>query len=76
VRRPAYPVLGRADERTDMGNRASEELIENMKKGQAPIVRAVKAQGEVINLSLPLNDFGKAYDGPSSEPEPIRGAVK
>jgi invasion protein IalB len=55
---------------------ASDELIGNMKKGQALIVQAVDAEGEVINLRLPLNDFGKAYDSPSSDPEAIRGPVK
>jgi invasion protein IalB len=53
---------------------ASEELIGNMKTGQALIVQAVNGQGEVMNLRLPLNDSGKAYDGAPSDA--IRGSVK
>jgi invasion protein IalB len=48
---------------------ASEELIDNMKKGQGLVVQAINRQGEAISLVLPLNDFGKAYDGPPTDPK-------
>jgi len=48
---------------------ASEELIGNMKKGQGLVVQGINNQGETISLALPLNDFGKAYDGPPTDPK-------
>jgi invasion protein IalB len=55
---------------------ANEELIGNMKKGQTLIVQAVNGQGQVISLRLPLNEFGKAYDGPPSYTDVLRGGIK
>ena len=37
-----------------------------MKRGQRLVVQAINGQGQGISLPLPLNDFGKAYDGPPS----------
>ena len=48
---------------------ASQELIGNMKKGQAIAVQGINSQGQAIALVLPLNDFGKTYDGPPTEPK-------
>jgi len=46
---------------------ASEELIADMKRGQRLVVQAINGQGQATSLALPLNDFGKAYDGPPSD---------
>lgn len=48
---------------------ASDELIGNMKKSERLVVQAINGQGQAVSLSLPLNDFGKAYDGPPSDPK-------
>jgi len=48
---------------------ASQELIGNMKKGQRIAVEGINSQGQTISLPLPLNGFGKAYDGPPTEPK-------
>jgi invasion protein IalB len=48
---------------------ASQELIGNMKKGQEIAVQGINSQGQAISLLLPLKDFGKAYDGPPTEPK-------
>jgi hypothetical protein len=48
---------------------ASQELIGNMKKGQGVAVQGINSQGQTISLPLPLNGFGKAYDGPPTEPK-------
>jgi invasion protein IalB len=48
---------------------ASRELIGNMKKGQGVAVQGINSQGQTISLPLPLNGFGKAYDGPPTEPK-------
>ena len=47
----------------------AEELIAKMKRGQRLVVQAINGQGQGISLPLPLNDFGKAYDGPPSDPK-------
>jgi invasion protein IalB len=55
---------------------ASQELIGNMKKGQGIAVQGINSQGQAISLLLPLNDFGKAYDGPPTEPKVFEAQQK
>lgn len=45
------------------------ELIANMKKGKGLYIQAIKATGQPITVPLPLADFGKAYDGPPTDPK-------
>jgi len=47
---------------------ASAELIGKLKKGQGLVVQGINSQGQPISLVLPLTDFGKAYDGPPTDP--------
>jgi invasion protein IalB len=48
---------------------ASAELIGKLKKGQGLVVQGINSQGQPISLVLPLSDFGKAYDGPPTDPK-------
>jgi invasion protein IalB len=48
---------------------ASAELIAKLKKGQGLVVQGINSQGQPISLVLPLTDFGKAYDGPPTDPK-------
>ena len=48
---------------------ASGELIGKLKKGQGLAVQGMNSQGQVITLVLPLSDFGKAYEGPPTDPK-------
>ncbi len=48
---------------------ASAELIGKLKKGQGLVVQGINSQGQPISLVLPLTDFGKAYDGPPTDPK-------
>jgi invasion protein IalB len=48
---------------------ASGELIGKLKKGQGLAVQGMNSQGQPITLVLPLSDFGKAYDGPPTDPK-------
>ncbi len=48
---------------------ASVELIGKLKKGQGLVVQGINSQGQPISLVLPLSDFGKAYDGPPTDPK-------
>jgi invasion protein IalB len=48
---------------------ASSELIGRLKKGQGLVVQGKNSQLQPITLVLPLTDFGKAYDGPPTDPK-------
>jgi invasion protein IalB len=48
---------------------ASVDLIGKMKKGQGLVIQAINSTGQPISLVLPLADFGKAYDGPPTDPK-------
>jgi len=48
---------------------ASGELIGKLKKGQGLVVQGINSQGQPVSLVLPLTDFGKAYDGPPTDPQ-------
>ncbi len=48
---------------------ATPELLANMKKGQNLVVQAINANGAPLTLPLPLAEFGKAYDGPPTDPK-------
>ena len=50
-------------------HQVTDDLIARMKKGQKIIVQAINLQGTPISLTLPLNDFAKAYDGPPTDPK-------
>jgi invasion protein IalB len=48
---------------------ATADLIAKMKKGQGLVIQAINSTGQPISLVLPLADFGKAYDGPPTDPK-------
>jgi invasion protein IalB len=48
---------------------ASGDLIGKMKKGQGLVIQAINSTGQPLSLVLPLADFGKAYDGPPTDPK-------
>jgi invasion protein IalB len=48
---------------------ATAEVLANMKKGTALVIQAINANGQALTLQLPLSDFGKAYDGPPTDPK-------
>src|ERR1700753_342975 len=48
---------------------ATPELLANMKKGQNLVVQAINAKRAPLTLPLPLAEFGKAYDGPPTDPK-------
>ena len=49
------------------------ELLANLKKGQNLVVQAINSNGAPLTLPLPLQEtggsFGKAYDGPPTDPK-------
>jgi invasion protein IalB len=48
---------------------ASGELIGKLKKGQGLVIQGINGSGQPISLVVPLVDFGKAYDGPPTDPK-------
>src|SRR5436190_11918403 len=49
---------------------ATPETIASLKKGQNLVVQAINSNGAPLTLPLPLaNEFGKAYDGPPTDPK-------
>ena len=48
---------------------ATPEVLANLKKGQNLVIQAINANGQPLTLPLPLSDFGKAYDGPPTDPK-------
>jgi invasion protein IalB len=48
---------------------ASAQMVDQMKKGRGLVVQAINANGQPISLVLPLADFGKAYEGPPTDPK-------
>jgi invasion protein IalB len=48
---------------------ASAELIGKLKKGQGLVIQGINGAGQPISLVVPLGDFGKAYDGPPTDPK-------
>jgi invasion protein IalB len=48
---------------------ANADMIGKMKKGQGLVVQAINSTGQPISLVMPLADFGKAYDGPPTDPK-------
>jgi invasion protein IalB len=55
---------------------ASGELVGKLKKGQGLVVQGINGSGQPISLVLPLNDFGKAYDGPPTDPQVFEAQQK
>jgi invasion protein IalB len=47
----------------------TDDMLVSMKKGQMLTLQAINMQGTPINLPIPLVDFGKAYDGPATDPK-------
>lgn len=45
------------------------DIIGRLKKGQQLAVQAINGNGQPVSLTLPLNDFAKAYDGPPTDPK-------
>jgi invasion protein IalB len=48
---------------------ATPELIAKMKKGQVLSVQAINQNNQPITVPLPLAEFGKAFDGPPTDPK-------
>lgn len=55
---------------------ASQELVDNLKKGSGLVLQAINMGGQPLSLVVPLNDFAKAHDGPPSDPKVLEEQEK
>jgi invasion protein IalB len=55
---------------------ATPEVINQLRKGQSLWVQGFSMAGEFINLPLPLEEFGKALDGPPTDPKALEEQQK
>lgn len=50
----------------------NDDFVANLKKGKALIVQTINHVGRTVNITFPLTDFGKSYDGPPIDPKEIQ----
>jgi invasion protein IalB len=55
---------------------ASQELVDNLKKGKGLALQGINGGGQAMSLVVPLNDFAKAHDGPPSDPKVLEEQEK
>lgn len=51
-------------------------LVDGMKKGQQATIVVKNAGGAEVTLKVPLSGFGKAYDGPATDPKVLEEQQK
>ena len=55
---------------------ASGDMVTKLSKGQNLVVQAINANNQPISLTLPLNDFAKAHQGPPTDPKVFEAQQK
>jgi invasion protein IalB len=50
----------------------NDDFIGGLKKGKALVVQTINHVGRTVNITFPLTDFGKSYDGPAIDPKEIQ----
>lgn len=50
----------------------NDDFVGNLKKGKALVVQTINHVGRTVNITFPLTDFGKSYDGPAIDPKEIQ----
>lgn len=50
----------------------NDDFVGNLKKGKALIVQTINHVGRTVNITFPLADFGKSYDGSPIDPKEIQ----
>jgi hypothetical protein len=54
---------------------AGAELIDQLKQGRTLALEAIDRANSPISLTIPLDDFATAYDGPAQEPKVLEEVV-
>ena len=55
---------------------ATADLVSKLKKGNSLVVQAINANNQPISLTVPLNDFTKANEGPPTDPKVFEAQQK
>lgn len=50
----------------------NDEFIANLKKGKALVIQTINHVGRTVNITFPLTEFQKSYDGPAVDPKEIQ----
>lgn len=50
----------------------NDEFVAGLKKGKALVVQTINHVGRTVNITFPLTEFAKAYDGPPVDPKEIK----
>ena len=69
-----YTICGQGGCLADM--EANDAFINGMKGGKTLLVQMINHMGRTVNITFPLNDFGKSYDGPPVDPKEIQAHKK
>jgi len=54
----------------------SKEFVDKLKKGQQIVLQGINLPGQAASYVLPLTDFGKANDGPATDPKQFEAEQK
>lgn len=65
-----YTICGQGGCLADM--EAKDDFIASLKKGKTLLVQMINHMGRTVNITFPLNDFGKSYDGPPVDPKELQ----
>ncbi len=50
---------------------ASADMVKKLKAGKQLVVQTYLMNGQVLSIPVSLADFGKAYDGPATDPKVV-----
>lgn len=50
----------------------NDDFVANLKKGKSLIVQTINHVGRTVNITFPLTDFQKSYEGPAVDPKEIQ----
>jgi invasion protein IalB len=65
-----YTICGQGGCLADL--EINDDFIGNLKKGKTLLVQMINHMGRTVNITFPLNDFAKSYDGPPVDPKEIQ----
>lgn len=65
-----YTICGQGGCLADM--EINDEFVATMKKSKTLLVQMINHMGRTVNITFPLTDFQKSYDGPPVDPKELQ----
>jgi invasion protein IalB len=65
-----YTICGQGGCLADL--EINDDFINTMKKSKTLLVQMINHMGRTVNITFPLTDFGKSYDGPPVDPKELQ----